>query len=309
LNRRGFANRIVCLACHTRLTCPNCNVNLVVHTASGFTICHYCRTRVPIPDFCPNVTCRERLVQMGSGTQRIEKVLTERFPNARTRRVDSDSMRHRRDYENLVRDFEERKIDVLVGTQMIAKGLDFPFVSFVGIVDADPGAFSADFRAGERLFQLITQVAGRAGRAETGGRVVVQTTMPDLPPLRFALHHDYDAFAVEELRTRARCGWPPFRRLARAVLSHAREETAMKEAGAVAADVSACIEGLGLENADVLGPSPCVLSRIRGKYRYEVLIRTGSARDLHQVLDKLEQEGAWRKKASLMLDVDPVDLA
>ena len=156
----------------------------------------------------------------GSGTQRIERLLAERFPQGRIRRVDSDSMRNRADYENLVRDFERRKIDVLVGTQMIAKGLDFPFVSFVGIVDADPGAFSADFRAGERLFQLITQVAGRAGRAETGGRVVVQTTMPHLSVLQFALRHAYDAFARDELRARAHCGWPPFRRLARIVIAH-----------------------------------------------------------------------------------------
>jgi primosomal protein N' (replication factor Y) len=308
MNRRGFANRIICPACHTRLTCPNCNVNLVVHTASGFTICHYCRMRVPIPEFCPNVTCRERLVQMGSGTQRIEKVLADRFPAARVRRVDSDSMKSRADYENLVHDFEARKIDVLVGTQMIAKGLDFPFVSFVGVVDADLGAFSADFRAGERLFQLITQVAGRAGRAETGGRVVVQTTLPDLPVLRFALQHDYDAFAGEELRTRARCGWPPFRRLARIVVAHAREETAMNEAAVVASNASTVIGQLALDSADVLGPTPCVLSRIRGKYRYEVLIRAAHAKALRELLAGLE-EGGMRSKALLTIDVDPVDLA
>ncbi|MGD2109845.1 MAG: primosomal protein N', partial [Phycisphaerae bacterium] len=169
MNRRGFARRLYCPACNNSITCPNCNVGLVVHSATEQAVCHYCRSRITIPSVCPNVTCGETLVQVGSGTQRVEDVLAERFPDARIMRVDSDTMRHRDHYQQIVDEFDSRKIDVLVGTQMIAKGLDFPFVSFVGVVHADAGGLAGDFRASERLFQLITQVAGRAGRADASG--------------------------------------------------------------------------------------------------------------------------------------------
>jgi len=312
INRRGFANRIYCPACRTRITCPNCNVNLVVHTASGETLCHYCRVRVPIPQICPNVTCGEKLVQYGLGTQRIETVLADRFPQAKIRRVDSDTMRRRSDYEQVIADFESRKIDVLVGTQMIAKGLDFPFVSFVGVFEADAAAFAGDFRAHERLFQLITQVAGRAGRADAPGKVVVQTTNPhELPALRYALTHDYESFAQEELRARERVGWPPFRRLARTVVSHAREQVAREQAEALYGAVQTAINRLPTTPAcDILGPSPCVISRLRGKYRYELLIRAPSAKDLTRLLTQLETSGGLRlQSASLTLDVDPVSMS
>ncbi len=218
-------------------------------------------------------------------------------------------MHHRREYEGIVSAFAAREIDCLVGTQMIAKGLDFPYVSFVGVVDADPNALSSDFRAEERLFQLITQVAGRAGRAEVTGRVVVQTTMPDLPSLGFALHHDYESFATRELAQRERVGLPPFRRLARFVLSNEREEKARTVAEELARRIEEAIAALNIEGADVLGPNPCALLRLRKQYRYDVLARARGAGDLHRLLKQLEGTGALRVKgASLIVDVDPVSL-
>lgn len=310
MNRRGYATRVYCAACRTPITCPNCNVNLVVHSAGSFSVCHYCRLHVPIPRVCSVVTCGGRLVFQGMGTQKIERALAETFPTARVRRVDSDTMRRRQDYELVVSEFEKRQIDVLVGTQMIAKGLDFPFVSFVGVFEAGASAFG-DFRAHERLFQLITQVAGRAGRADVPGKVVVQVNgETNSPALQHALAHDYESFAREELAIREQVGWPPFRRVARAVLSHQREQTAADAAEALAAAARAAIARFDLSNADVLGPSPCLLSRIRGKYRHDLLLRTRGTSDLRRLLQHLEESGGLRiKAATLVLDVDPVDLA
>ena len=309
MNRRGFAHRLYCPACRVRLTCPNCNIGLVVHTAIGQSICHYCRCRVVTPTVCPNVTCGEKLVQVGLGTQRVEAILAEHFPKARIRRVDSDTMSHRTHYQRIIDDFEARKIDILVGSQMIAKGLDFPFVSFVGVVHADSAALATDFRAHERLFQLITQVAGRAGRADAPGQVVVQTMMPEMPALSFALRHDYPAFAEAELKIRQQVGFPPFRRLARVVLAHPREETALREAEALVVRIHSTIESLKLADTDIIGPYPCTLSRLRGRYRYDVLVRTPNASDMRRLTARLETDGALRTKAdSIIVDVDPVSL-
>jgi primosomal protein N' (replication factor Y) len=309
LNRRGFAPCLFCPGCKNRVRCPNCGINLVAHAPSHQLECHYCRFRQEIIAVCPQVGCGHRLSLVGLGTQRVEDTLKKRFPQIRLQRVDSDTMRHRGEYERVVSAFSAREIDCLVGTQMIAKGLDFPFVSFVGVVDADPGALSSDFRAEERLFQLITQVAGRAGRAAMPGRVIVQTTQPDLPSLGFALRHDYESFATRELALRERVGWPPYRRLARMVFAHARDETAGKEAARVAEFAKEGIRTLGLAGADVIGPNPCPLHRLRRQYRQDLLLRTGGAGDLHRLLQYLEAAGVLRGRvATQVVDVDPVNL-
>jgi primosomal protein N' (replication factor Y) len=265
---------------------------------------------VVTPTVCPNVTCGEKLVQMGLGTQRVETILAEHFPKARIQRVDSDTMSHRSHYQRIVDDFEAREIDILVGTQMIAKGLDFPFVSFVGVVHADSAALATDFRAHERLFQLMTQVAGRAGRADAPGQVVVQTMTPEMPALSFALRHDYPAFAEAELKVREQVGFPPFRRLARVVLMHPRDETARREAEALVVRIHSTIESLKLADTDIIGPNPCTLSRLRGRYRYDVLVRTPRASDMRRLTARLDTDGALRTKAeSIVVDVDPVSLA
>ncbi|MBI1825274.1 MAG: primosomal protein N' [Planctomycetes bacterium] len=307
MNRRGFANRLFCPQCKTRITCPQCNVGLVMHSATGNSICHYCHQRIATPANCPNLSCGAELVHVGFGTQRVEQVLAELFSSARLRRADSDTMRHRSHYQSLIDDFAARRIDILVGTQMIAKGLDFPGVSLVGIVSAEASGLASDFRAQERLFQLVTQTAGRAGRADVPGRVIIQTITPDLPALQFSLHHDYAGFAQCELRSRQHVGWPPFRRLARIVVSHSREEIARREAEMLFSRVIEAVRQSGLPG-DLLGPNPCFLSRLRGKYRWELLIRTANAVDLCRLMQELESKKAFRpKSASTILDVDPVD--
>ncbi|MFQ5589670.1 MAG: primosomal protein N' [Phycisphaerae bacterium] len=309
MNRRGFAHRLYCPKCKMSIECPNCNAGLVVHVSTGQSMCHYCRTRMPTPTLCPTAGCGERLARLGLGTQRVEDALAERFPGARIERVDSDTMRHRSSYQRIISGFEARKIDILVGTQMIAKGLDFPCVSFVGVVNADLSGIAADFRAHERLFQLITQVAGRAGRADAPGRVVVQTATPHIPALSCALKHDYESFAAAEISARERVGLPPFRRLARVVIAHEREAVAKQEAAALAERIRAAIEKLSLESSDVLGPNRCVLPRLRGRYRYDVLVRTANAAIMRSLLARLTSDGDLRTGAkSTTIDVDPVSL-
>ncbi|MEK6798392.1 MAG: primosomal protein N' [Planctomycetota bacterium] len=328
MNRRGYATRVFCPTCRTRITCPTCSVGLVVHAGSREAMCHYCLHRMPVPIVCPKLGCGERLVQFGLGTQRVEEVVAQRFPDARILRVDSDTMRHRSQYEQVIRDFEERRVDVLVGTQMIAKGLDFPMVSLVGVIDAEPSALSADFRAHERLFQLITQVAGRAGRADAPGQVVVQTADTTLPALRWAVAHDFAAFARQELSARQRIGWPPFRRLARIVVAHQRERTAQDAARALLERIYAAgsspsyqriekvhpnpAEGLTAtpNNIQILGPNPCALARLRSLYRYELLVLAPDAAALRSLLAQLESDGAFRTQAkSCIVDVDPVSFS
>lgn len=309
MNRRGYASRVFCPRCHTRLECPHCNVGLVVHAASGQAVCHYCRTRITPPTICPTVGCGGKLLRIGAGTQRVEDVVTQLFPQARICRVDSDTVYHRAQYQRVVDDFESRRTDILVGTQMIAKGLDFPFVSLVGVINAEPIALARDFRAQERLFQLITQVAGRAGRAETAGTVVVQTMTPESYALAAAVQHDFEAFAQRELQIRKRVGLPPFRRLTRLTLSHPREEGAAREAATIAEQVRAVAEELKLAGFELCGPSPCALPRLRGKYRYELLLFTHDAPGMHRLLNRLRQESKLKPKtATLIVDVDPVSL-
>ncbi len=310
MNRRGFAQRVFCPACNTRLVCPNCSVGLVMHTKGGESICHYCRLRIPTPEFCPTVTCGERLLRFGVGTQQVEEILREYFPKKGIERVDRDTMRHRRDYERIVSRFGAREIDVLVGTQMIAKGLDFPLVSFVGVVSGDATSFSADFRAHERLFQLITQVAGRAGRAEASGSVVVQSMTPALPALQFALRHDYAGFAEEELPLRQHVGLPPFRRLARILVTHVREETARTACEQLVLRIREAIAELKFSLSDVLGPNACLISRLRKQYRFDLLVRTPDAISLRRLFAFLRLSGKLRvPKAAIVVDVDPVSLA
>ncbi len=310
LNRRGFAYRVFCPTCKSRVMCPNCQVGMVVHAPSKQCRCHYCNLRTPIPTHCMNPTCGQLLQQVGFGTQRLEDDVRGFFSDAKIARVDSDTMTHRREYERIIKQFQDREIDVLIGTQMIAKGLDFPHVRFVGVVDADPTSYASDFRVNERLFQLVTQVAGRAGRAESGAQVVVQTTMPELPAMRFALHHDFESFAENELAVRRRAGLPPFARIVRLVLSHPREEIARDEADVVVRRIQEVLSTLALAGAGVLGPNVCAMARLRNMYRYEVIVRTTHATDLRKLMGVLrEQKCLFSKAKSLVVDVDPVSFS
>jgi primosomal protein N' (replication factor Y) len=308
LNRRGYASFLFCPSCEQRIVCPNCQTNMIFHKTTGMAQCHYCRAHFPVPSRCPNENCRHTLVRFGMGTQRVEEELASKFPKARVRRVDSDTMERAAQYEEIVTAFERREIDVLVGTQMIAKGLDFPFVSFVGVISADTALSIPDFRAAERTFQLVTQVAGRAGRAQAAGRVVVQTFVAEVHALKHAVTHDYESFAAAELLTRQKLRLPPYGRLVRVVLADGRESRVRTAADAMAAYAREYARARRIP-IDCWGPNVCPLGRIRNLYRYEVLLRADSASVLHAAMQQLRHDPAFLPKVrQCIIDVDPISL-
>ncbi len=311
LNRRGYANYLVCSRCRSTITCPRCRVNMVFHSTTSQAVCHYCYQKMTLPQRCPDMSCGGKLIRFGMGTQRLEEELSRKFPQARVVRADSDTMKRSGDYETMIERFSQREFDILLGTQMIAKGLDFPFVSFVGVVNADTSMAFPDFRSAERTFQMITQVAGRAGRAEQGadgGGVVIQSLAGLTMPLRFAMKHDYESFAEEELRIRKRVGWPPFSRLARVVVSYASQSQARQKAQELARKIRDFIGQHSL-SADVLGPQSAPLARLRNQYRFDFLIRAADAGRLLQTLEQLREANVLGTSAkSALIDVDPMSV-
>jgi len=281
----------------------------VFHQLTGEAVCHHCFAKIPAPRTCADPSCATRLIPLGLGTERAEAEVRRKFPDARVRRVDSDTMKNVRAYEKVVSDFEARKFEVMIGTQIVAKGLDFPFVSLVGVLSADTALYQPDFRANEGTFQLVTQVAGRAGRARSGGRVVVQTVMGELPALQAATRHDFPAFAERELEIRRETRMPPFTRLTRWVLSDASESILKHAAGEFAETIREACRQLALPSAEVTGPFPCPLERIRRMYRYDILLRTSTASDRAKLLDYLRNEKKLHAKVKRMIiDIDPVSL-
>ncbi|HSW46771.1 MAG TPA: primosomal protein N' [Phycisphaerae bacterium] len=308
LNRRGYANYLMCRRCRQPILCPNCRVNMVFHQTTGQAMCHYCQARMIVPTRCSDPSCNGLLVRWGMGTQRVEEELRNKFPQSRIARADSDTMIHRSHYEEMVRGFAAHDIDILVGTQMIAKGLDFPEVAFVGAINADTALAIPDFRSSERTFQLITQVAGRAGRAEAGARVVVQSLTGMTPALQHAMGHDYAGFAGYELAVRERVGWPPFSRLARVVVSNRSHDEAQREARELSDEIRRHITEHKLA-ADVLGPQSAPLARLRTLYRFDFLIRSANAGRLMDALEHLRHNGILGKVGrNVLIDVDPVSL-
>jgi primosomal protein N' (replication factor Y) len=308
LNRRGYASYLVCNTCRQPVVCPNCRANMTFHDTINKAICHHCNAKMILPKQCGNPSCRGTLVRFGMGTQRVEEELKTKFPQARVARADSDTMTHTRHYEELVREFAARNIDVLLGTQMIAKGLDFPFVSFVGVVNADTSMSVPDFRAAERTFQMITQVAGRAARAQAGGRVIVQSLAGESPALQFAAQHDYVSFAGHELAIRQRLGWPPFSRLARVVVAHHSPKQAQAEAERLVGAIRDFLHTQALK-ADVLGPQTAPLARLRNTYRFDFLIRAPHAGKLMEILDTLRNHKILTPNTRFsQVDVDPAAL-
>jgi len=308
LNRRGFASFLFCPVCNTPIVCPNCSVHMVFHATTGFAHCHYCHERIVVPNRCSMGGCGGHLVRFGIGTQRVEAELAEKFPQARVARLDSDAMKSPEDYARVLGDFEERKTDILVGTQMVAKGLDFPFVSFVGIVTADTALSLPDFRAAERTFQLVLQVSGRSGRSEIGGDVLVQTFASDLAVIRRAVRGDYEGFAAAELNSRKKANMPPVARLVRFVLSDPRLTKLEKAAAEFAIALGESLAKYGVP-ADILPPEPCPIPRLRNQYRFDVLVRFATPRLMLDGMDALRGAGAIKARArSIIVDVDPVAL-
>ncbi len=308
LNRRGYASYVFCPSCSRRVVCPRCKVNMVFHQGSQMAVCHYCNSRFPVPTRCPAPGCGHTLVRFGMGTQRVEAEIREKFPQARVARVDSDVMNKAAEFGTLLSEFEAGRLDVMIGTQMVAKGLDFPFVSFVGVVSADTSLSMPDFRAAERTFQLVTQVAGRAGRGDRPGSAVVQTFASDLTAIKAALHHDYEQFAQSELGGRKKMRFPPYWRLARILLEDRKLGRVREQAEELARRIHGLLADLSAP-ADMIGPQPSPIERVRDRYRYDLLLRARTARAMQALLDRMRVSKALDVKVDrLMLDVDPVSL-
>ncbi len=320
LNRRGYSNFVFCSSCQEPLHCKYCDATMTYHRTAGTHArgatseegkhtgqlhCHYCLAVNPLPDKCP--TCGKKLSLFGLGTQRVEEELIRKFPNLKFARVDSDTMRSGKDYEALLAKFAAGEVQVLLGTQMIAKGLDYPNVTLVGVISGDTALALPDFRAAERTFQLITQVAGRAGRGDVPGRVVLQTFMPDDPTIQFAIRQDFDGFAEKELGHRKETRLPPFARLVRIIIRDQDQDKLIARAEELAAALSLAIETLGVE-LSMKGPMPCPISRIAGYFRHQIVLSSGKAGDLQRVLASVRQKKALAKSNRIAVDVDPVSL-
>jgi len=293
LNRRGTSTVVLCRTCGHRIICPNCDIPLVYHRDRQQMICHRCDHREVPARACPE--CSGQLDYFGAGTQRVEEEVRRIYPGARVLRWDQDAVRQQGGYDAMLGRVERQEVDIIVGTQMVAKGFDLPKVTAIGVVQADTLLYLPDFRSPERTFQLLTQVAGRAGRRAPGSTVVVQTYTPEHYAIVAASRHDYAAFYEEEIDFREQHGFPPFTRLVRYLYRHEKETAAALESEMMARAVAREARLLGVE-IDILGPTPAFAARVRGAYQWQIVLR---AHDLDPLLDDLPIRPGW------VVDVDP----
>ena len=302
LNRRGYATAVFCRQCGDTFECPNCTISLTVHTArNGWRArCHYCNYSTMVPKACRKCAA-PYLEHAGFGTEKVEAHLKERFPSARIGRVDRDSVRRKGALASLFSRFAAGELDMLVGTQMIAKGHDFPRVTLVGVISADVGLGLADFRAGERTFQLLTQVAGRAGRGERTGEAIVQTLYPDHYSIQLACRQDYPAFFERELAYRRSMRYPPVVALVNAVVRGGSFDEAMQTAHELVTRLQPASATYGFQ---ILGPAPAPLVRLRGEHRVQFFLKGTKRADLrHALKTVLADLPDLRRRVTI--DVDP----
>jgi primosomal protein N' (replication factor Y) len=304
LNRRGFASFLACRTCGERLQCVNCSVTLTFHRRDRRMLCHYCNYAAQVPKLCPKCQS-EHIYFVGIGAERVEEELHREFPKARIARMDRDTITGKRHYESILSGFREGSYDILVGTQMIAKGHDIPNVTLVGVVNADTALGMPDFRAAERTFQLLTQVAGRAGRGDVAGIVLVQTLEPDHYAVRFAAAQDCRLFYEKELQFRRAMRYPPFSALANILIRDEKQEMAMRMSAAVGHLLNPPPDGLR-----ILGPAEAPVARVQKEFRYQVLIKAASRKTLGETLERVRHfalASKWSPTA-LVIDVDPLSL-
>ena len=307
LNRRGYSTSLQCPKCGYVAECPNCSVSLTYHRIEQKLSCHICGHNEKVPHVCPNEKCKNPAIRFaGTGTQRVEETLAKIFPHARVKRMDADTMKRKDDYRHVLGDFRAGKIDILVGTQMIAKGLHFPNVTLVGIIYADSALHQPDFRAGERTFQLLTQVAGRAGRGDVEGEVFVQAFTPFHPAIQYARRHDFNGFFEQELEFRAQLKYPPFSRVALLTLKGRNEEKVKFSAEHLKRELEKKLKEL--KDLIIAGPAPAPLLRAENFYRYQIMLRTRTMSALSRELAKMIQSLALPEDVSLAVDIDPVNL-
>jgi len=304
LNRRGFSTFVACRSCGERIQCANCSVTLTYHRRDRRLLCHYCGYAEKIPSVCPKCQS-EHIHFMGSGSERVEDELHAEFPEAKIARLDRDTVAGKRQFEDILHNFRERNFDILVGTQMIAKGHDIPNVTLVGVVSADVGIGMPDFRAAERTFQILTQVAGRAGRGDLPGVVYLQTINPDHYAIRFAAQQDYTGFFEKELQFRRFMKYPPFAAMANILVRAAKQEDALRMSTELGLHIA-----LPADNLKIMGPAEAPVQRLKAEYRYQILIKSASRKDLNALLRKAQDFARAQKwgATALVIDVDPLTL-
>lgn len=303
LNRRGFSTSMLCQQCGHVCRCPNCSLSLTLHRAGNRLACHLCGHQAKPPTVCPE--CRDPGIQhAGIGTQRVEETVGKLFPTARIARMDADTMVKKGSYREVLGKFRARKIDILIGTQMIAKGLDFPNVTLVGIINADIGLHAPDFRAGERTFQLLTQVAGRAGRGETEGEVIVQTFSPAHPSVQYARHHDFKGFFEQESEMRESFAHPPFSKMLLVQVRGISQEKTLFTAESVAR----LFAEKAPSTVQVSAAAPAPLERAHGQYRFHITLKANSGAQLGRVVRDVSDDLKLPEGVIMTIDVDPYSL-
>ncbi|MFC2041699.1 primosomal protein N', partial [Chloroflexota bacterium] len=298
LNRRGAATFIQCRNCGFVLSCRRCEVPLTYHLTEDILACHQCNYRIPVPQICPQCFS-QRIKFLGVGTQKLEQEASHTFSQARLLRWDSDATRQKHSHREILNKFRTHQADILIGTQMIAKGLDFPLVTLVGVVNADTALNLPDFRAGERTFQLLSQVAGRAGRGPLGGQVIIQTYSPEHYAIQAAAKHDYPLFYNKEIAYRRQLNNPPFSRLASLVYTHTNDALCQKEAERMKHLLSEERDSKGIANIQIIGPAPAFIHRLRGRFRWQLVLRGSTLSDF---LSPLPIPQGWT------VDINPVGL-
>ena len=306
LNRRGFSQFVLCRTCGETLKCKNCDITLTFHRRDNKLVCHYCNYREKVPVTCPQCES-EYLYFVGEGTENIADQLAKKFPDLRIARVDRDTMSHKGEIDDVLLKFAAGGIDMLVGTQMIAKGHDFPNVTLVGVISVDIGLGLPDLRSAERTFQLLTQVAGRAGRGNLPGRVLIQTYYPEHYALRHAVKQDYESFYAEEIKYRERLGYPPFFVLASIMIKHRDHAQAMRNATILRRALDAANTA---KHCRILGPAPASLSRLKNEYRVQIILKGATRRELRETLDIALSDAESRNcdMRSTYVEIDPVNL-
>lgn len=318
LNRRGYSNFVYCPSCHHSLTCRNCDVTLTFHKKNhlqdrsetilgrhivgGYAICHYCLSKTLVPRQCP--LCGKNMTMIGLGSQRLEEELAKKLPQARVKRIDSDAMAGQ-DYYDILRDFADQKIDILAGTQMLAKGLHFPNVTLVGIISADTALFLPDFRSNERTFQLISQVAGRAGRSEKKGTVYIQTFFPQHPAIEYAMRYDFKSFLEKELEHRQACGLPPFSRMAIVAMRDAKFDRLTAAAEQMRQRLEGIIRAESLQ-ITLRGPLEPAIGRIQRQHRLQFILQGSSPIDLQRLFERFRVMAPLRPAVQTQVDIDPI---
>ncbi len=306
LNRRGFSQFVLCRSCGETMKCKNCDITLTFHRADNRLLCHYCNYRESVPKVCPHCES-EYLYFVGEGTENIAEALKKRFPQMRIARVDRDTMSTKGEIDEVLLRFSRGELDMLVGTQMIAKGHDFPNVTLVGVISVDIGLGLPDLRSAERTFQLITQVAGRAGRGKKAGRVLIQTYYPDHYALWFAKEQNYEGFYAAEVKYRQRLNYPPFFVLASIMIKHRDRSYGAKMANLLRRSLDSANQA---KNVRILGPAPASISRLKNEYRLQIILKGINRRALRETIDMAladaEHHGCDLKTISV--EIDPVNL-